>query len=90
MSAIGIIETRGFTGSVEALDTLLKAADVKFVKTERIGSGLVAIMVQGEVGAVKAAIEAGAQAAGNLCEVIAAHVIARPHDDMAKYLTAVK
>ena len=86
MSAIGMIETRGFSASLEALDTLLKAADVKFVKTEKIGSGLVTVIVQGEVGAVKAALEAGAQAAGSIGEVVAVHIIARPHDDLSGLL----
>ena len=86
MSAIGIIETRGLSASIEALDTLLKAADVRFVKSERIGSGLITVIVRGEVGAVKAAVEAGAQKAGSIGEVIAAHVIARPHDDLAGFL----
>ena len=86
MSAIGIIETKGFSASVEALDTLLKSADVRFLKSEKIGSGLVSVFVQGEVGAVTAAVEAGAQAAGCIGEVLAVHVIARPHDDLAKLL----
>lgn len=86
MSAIGIIETRGLSASIEALDTLLKSADVRFIKSEKIGSGLVTVFVQGEVGAVTAAVETGAEAAGNIGEVLASHVIARPHDDLAKLL----
>lgn len=90
MTAIGLIETRGLTASIEAADAMLKAAGVEIVGTEKIGSGLVTVIVKGEVGAVKAAVEAGAAAASRLGELVCEHVIARPHDDIAKILPAIK
>ena len=84
MAAIGMIETRGLTASIEAADAMLKSADVELVGTEKIGSGLITVIVKGEVGAVKAATEAGAEAASRLGELVSVHVIARPHDDTAK------
>ena len=90
MAAIGMIETRGLTASIEAADAMLKAAEVEIVGTEKIGSGLVTIIVRGEVGAVNAAMEAGAEAASRLGELVCVHVIARPHDDVATILPAVK
>jgi len=90
MPAIGMIETRGLTASIEAADAMLKSADVELVGTEKIGSGLITVIVKGEVGAVKAAIEAGANAATRLGELVCVHVIARPHDDLAKILPIVK
>ena len=80
MAAIGMIETRGQTGLVEATDAMLKAADVQLVKAVAIGGGYVTAIVQGDVGSVKAAVDAGADAAGRVGELVAAHVIARPHD----------
>ena len=80
MAALGMIETRGQTGLVEATDAMLKAADVQLVKSIAIGGGYVTVVVQGDVGSVKAAVDAGAAAAGRVGELIAAHVIARPHD----------
>jgi microcompartment protein CcmL/EutN len=80
MSALGMIETRGHTGVVEATDAMLKAADVELVKTVAIGGGFVTVIVKGDVGSVKAAVDAGADAAGRVGELVAAHVIARPHD----------
>lgn len=80
MSAIGMIETRGHTGLVEASDAMLKAADVTLVKSIAIGGGYVTVIVQGDVGSVKAAVDAGADAAGKVGELVSAHVIARPHD----------
>jgi len=85
-SALGMIETRGLTASIEAADAMVKAADVELVGTEKIGSGLVTVLVQGEVGAVKSAVEAGQEAASRLGELVAVHVIARPHSDVAKIL----
>lgn len=82
MSALGLIETRGQIGIVEATDAMLKAADVELVKTIPIGGGLVTVVVQGDVGSVKAAVDAGADAAGRVGELISAHVIARPHDGL--------
>ena len=90
MSAIGMIETRGLTASIEAADAMLKAANVEIIGTEKIGSGLVTVLVQGEVGAVKAAIESGELAASRLGEVVAVHVIPRPHTDVAKILPFLK
>ncbi|MCC7192752.1 MAG: BMC domain-containing protein [Phycisphaeraceae bacterium] len=82
MSAIGMIETRGQTGVVEATDAMLKAADVQLVKTVPIGGAYVTVIVRGDVGSVKAAVDAGAEAAGKVGELVAAHVIARPHDQL--------
>ncbi len=84
--ALGMIETRGLTAAVEAADAMVKAAEVSLVGTEKIGSGLVTVMVRGDVGAVKAATEAGAATASRLGELIAVHVIPRPHDDVEKIL----
>lgn len=84
-----MIETRGLTASIEAADAMLKAADVELVGTEKIGSGLVTVIVKGEVGAVKAATESGQEAASRLGELVAVHVIPRPHADIAKILPAI-
>lgn len=84
--SLGIIETRGLTAAIEAADTMLKAANVEIVGSEKIGSGLVSVIVQGEVGAVKAATEAGAEAAQRIGELVAVHVIPRPHEDVKKLL----
>ena len=86
MLALGMIETRGLTASIEAADAMLKAADVELVGTEKIGSGLVTVMVRGDVGAVKAAVDAGACSAEKVGEVVAQHVIPRPHTDVEKIL----
>lgn len=88
--ALGMIETRGLVASIEAADAMVKAADVSLVGTEKIGSGLVTIMVRGDVGAVKAAVEAGVASASRLGEVIATHVIPRPHTDVEKILPQTK
>lgn len=88
--ALGMIETRGLVAAVEAADAMLKAANVTLVGTEKIGSGLVSVMVRGDVGAVKAAVEAGAASAGRLGELVATHVIPRPHSDVEKILPAIK
>lgn len=84
--ALGMVETRGLIASVEAADAMVKAADVNLVGTEKIGSGLVTVMVRGDVGAVKAATEVGAAAAAKLGELVAVHVIPRPHQDVEKIL----
>ena len=84
--ALGMIETRGLTAAIEAADAMVKAAEVVLVGTEKIGSGLVSVMVRGDVGAVKAAVEAGSAAASRLGEIIATHVIPRPHNDVEKIL----
>jgi microcompartment protein CcmL/EutN len=86
MKAVGMIETRGLVAAIEAGDAMLKAAEVKLIGTEKIGSGLVTVIVQGDVGAVKAATESGAEAASRLGEVVAVHVIPRPHADIANIL----
>ena len=90
MTAIGMVETRGLTASIEAADAMLKAADVELVGTEKIGSGLVTVIVKGEVGAVKAATESGQEAASRIGELVAFHVIPRPHQDVEKILPVLK
>ena len=82
--ALGMVETRGLTAAIEAADAMTKAAEVTLVGTEKIGSGLVTVMVRGDVGAVKAAVETGA-----LGELVATHVIPRPHNDVEKILPTV-
>ncbi len=89
MEALGMIETRGLTASIEAADAMTKAANVTLVGTEKIGSGLVSVIVRGDVGAVKAAVEAGASAASKLGELVAQHVIPRPHQDVEKILPSI-
>ena len=84
--ALGMIETRGLTAAVEAADAMVKAAEVVLVGTEKIGSGLVTVMVRGDVGAVKAATEVGAECAAKLGELVAVHVIPRPHTDVESIL----
>ena len=88
--ALGMIETRGLTAAIEAADAMVKAAEVTLIGTEKIGSGLVSVMVRGDVGAVKAAVEAGSATASRLGEVIATHVIPRPHADVEKLLPVIK
>ena len=88
--ALGMVETRGLVAAIEAADAMLKAANVALVGTEKIGSGLVSVMVRGDVGAVKAAVEAGGQSAQKLGEIIATHVIPRPHNDVEKILPVLK
>ncbi|MEG2290984.1 MAG: BMC domain-containing protein [Clostridium sp.] len=84
--ALGMIETRGLVAAIEAADAMVKSANVELVGTEKIGSGLVTIMVRGDVGAVKAATEAGAEVAARLGEVVATHVIPRPHASVESIL----
>ena len=86
LEALGMIETRGLTAAIEASDAMVKAAEVTLIGTEKIGSGLVSVMVRGDVGAVKAAVEAGANMAQRLGELVAVHVIPRPHADVEKIL----
>ena len=88
--ALGMIETRGLTAAIEAADAMTKAAEVALVGTEKIGSGLVTVMVRGDVGAVNSAVEAGASSAGTLGELVATHVIPRPHSDVEKILPKFK
>lgn len=88
--ALGMVETRGLVAAIEAADAMLKAANVTLVGTEKIGSGLVSVMVRGDVGAVKAAVESGANSASKLGELVATHVIPRPHTDVEKILPLLK
>ena len=90
LEALGMVETRGLVAAIEAADAMVKAANVELIGTEKIGSGLVSVMVRGDVGAVKAATEDGAQAGAKLGEIIATHVIQRPHADVEKILPAIK
>ena len=82
MNALGMIETKGFVGAVEAADAMVKAANVELVGKQTVGSGLVTVLVRGDVGAVKAATDAGAAAAERVGELISIHVIPRPHTDV--------
>ena len=84
--ALGMVETKGFIGSVEAADAMVKAANVSLVGTEYIGAGYVTVMVRGDVGAVKAATDAGAAAARRVGELVSVHVIPRPHAEVERLL----
>lgn len=84
--ALGLVETLGLAAGVEAADSMVKAANVKIVARQQVGGGLVAILIEGDVGAVKAAVDAGAAAASQVGKVVSAHVIPRPHDDVATVL----
>lgn len=84
--ALGLVETKGLVGSIEAADAMVKAANVRLVGKEYIGNGYVTVMVRGDVGAVKAAVDAGAAAAKRVGELISVHVIPRPHDDVESIL----
>ena len=84
--ALGMVETRGLIGSVEAADAMVKAANVILVGKEYIGAGYVTVMVRGDVGAVKAATDAGAAAARRVGELVSVHVIPRPHSDVERIL----
>jgi ethanolamine utilization protein EutM len=84
--ALGLIETRGLVGAIEAADAMVKAARVKLIGKETIGGGYVTVMVRGEVGAVKAATDAGATAARRVGELVSVHVIPRPHSDVETIL----
>ena len=90
LEALGMLETRGLVAAIEGADAMLKAANVELIGTEKIGSGLVSVMVRGDVGAVNAAVSAGASTAARLGEVIATHVIPRPHGDVEKILPTLK
>ncbi|NOH16463.1 ethanolamine utilization microcompartment protein EutM [Clostridium cochlearium] len=82
MNALGMIETKGLVGAIEAADAMVKAANVTLIGKEQIGAGLVTVMVRGDVGAVKAATDAGAAAAERVGELISVHVIPRPHSEV--------
>ena len=84
--ALGMIETKGLVASIEAADAMVKAANVTLVGKEHVGGGLVTVMVRGDVGAVKASVDAGAAAASNVGQVVSQHVIPRPHTDVEKIL----
>lgn len=84
--ALGMIETKGLVGAIEAADAMTKSANVTLMGYEKIGSGLVTVMVRGDVGAVKAAVDVGACAAEKVGEIVAQHVIPRPHTDVEKIL----
>jgi len=82
--ALGMIETKGYVGSVEASDAMVKAANVSLVKTVPIGGGLITVLCRGDVGSVKAAVDAGAKAASKVGELVSSHILARPHEDLMK------
>lgn len=88
--ALGMVETKGLVGAIEAADAMVKAANVTLIGYEKIGSGLVTVMVRGDVGAIKAATDAGAAAAQKVGEVVSTHVIPRPHTDVEKLLPKIK
>ena len=87
--ALGMVETKGLVGAIEAADAMVKAANVSLVGYEKIGSGLVTVMVRGDVGAVKASVDAGAASARAGGEVVSVHVIPRPHSDVEKILPQI-
>jgi ethanolamine utilization protein EutM len=86
--ALGMIETKGYVGALAAADAMVKAANVSIVSREEVGDGLVAVVVRGDVGAVKAATEAGAETASTVGELVSVHVIPRPHAELGKHFTA--
>lgn len=86
--ALGMIETKGLVAAIEAADTMVKSANVTLVGYEKIGSGLVTVMVRGDVGAVKAATDAGSAAASKVGELVSIHVIPRPHTEVEKILSS--
>lgn len=88
--ALGLVECRGLTAATEAADAMIKAANIELVATEKIGSGLVCVMVRGDVGAVKAATDVGGEAVSRLGELVAVHVIPRPHDELENILPKSK
>lgn len=84
--ALGLVETKGLTGAIESADAMVKAANVTLIGYEKIGFGLVTVMVRGDVGAVKAATDAGAEAARNVGELVSVHVIPRPHSEIERVI----
>ena len=90
MEALGMIETKGLTGAIEAADAMVKTANVQLTGREIVGGGLVCVMVRGDVGAVKAATDAGAAAARRVGELVAVHVIPNPHDEVERVLPVPK
>ena len=89
-NSLGMVETKGLVGAIEAADAMVKAANVQLVGKEQVGGGLVTVMVRGDVGAVKSSVEAGASSASRLGELVATHVIPRPHNDVEMILPKVK
>ena len=89
-NALGMVETRGLVAAIEAADAMVKAANVQLVGKEQVGGGLVTVMVRGDVGAVKAATDAGAAAASKVGELISVHVIPRPHNEVEFILPTLK
>jgi ethanolamine utilization protein EutM len=90
LQALGMIETKGLVGSIEAADAMVKAANVSLIGKVHVGGGLVTVMVRGDVGAVKAATDAGAAAASRVGELVSIHVIPRPHNDVEFILPTLK
>ncbi len=88
-NAIGMIETKGYVAALAGADAMVKAANVTIVGREEVGDGLVSVVVNGDVGAVKAATEAGDEAASSVGELVSVHVIPRPHTDLTKHFTAI-
>src|SRR5436189_4510083 len=86
--ALGMIETKGYTGSIEATDAMAKAANITITKTIAIGGGLITVICKGDVASVKAAVDAGSKAASKVGELVASHVLARPHEDRGQVLFA--
>lgn len=89
LTALGMIETKGLVGAIEAADAMVKAANVKLIGKEHVGGGIVTVMVRGDVGAVKAATDSGAAAAQKVGELLSVHVIPRPHSDIEGILPQV-
>jgi ethanolamine utilization protein EutM len=87
--AIGMIETRGYVPALACADAMVKAANVEIISRNEVGGGLVSVVIRGDVGAVKAATESGSEAANQVGEVVAVHVIPRPHPDLAKHFDSV-
>ena len=90
LQALGMVETKGLVASIEAADAMVKAANVKLIGKVHVGGGLVTVMVRGDVGAVKAATDAGAAAAGRVGDLVSVHVIPRPHDDVEYILPTLE
>lgn len=90
VEALGMVETKGLVGSIEAADAMVKAANVRLIGKVHVGGGLVTVMVRGDVGAVKAATDAGAAAASNVGELVSVHVIPRPHGEVEYILPVLK
>src|SRR6266545_7363977 len=88
--ALGMIETKGYVAALAAADAMVKAANVNIVSREQVGDGLVAVVIQGDVGAVKAATEAGSEAASSVGELVSVHVIPRPHSELGKHFVHQK